>query len=119
MTDAEKILLTENFRLAQEVDLLSADLKHLTDVMRLMGGLLQEHNVPVPNEQLTLLAMQHQERIFAIQKMSNAVSDIHDILLGMRTGEKSAGMRTGEVTEEDVNRILSDIDPDIVKKMGE
>lgn len=119
MTDAEKILLTENFRLAQEVDLLSADLKHLRDVMQVMSRLLSENNVPVPTEELALLALQHEERVQAIAKMSNAVSEIHNILLGMRTGEKSAGKRTGKVTEEDVNRILSDIDPDIVKKMGE
>jgi hypothetical protein len=119
MTDAEKILLTENFRLAQEVDLLGADLKHLRDVMQVMSRLLHEHNVPVPNEELTILALQHEERLLAITKMSNAVASIHEMLLGMRTGENPVGMRTGKVTDEDVNRILADIDPDIVKKMGE
>lgn len=119
MNDALKLMAQENFRLAAEVDLLSADLKYLRDVMGVMSRLLAAHEVPVPTEELAMLSKQHAERIIGISKMASAVNEIQGMVFGMRTGDESAGMRTGKVTEDDVTRILSDIDPDIVKKMGE
>lgn len=119
MNEVVQLLAKENFKLAGEVDLLSADLKYLQDVMVVMSRLLAEHNVPVPSEQLALLAMQHAERIHNISVMADAVDKVQSLLLGMRTGKESAGMRTGGVTAEDITRVLSDIDPEIVRKMGE
>ena len=117
--DVRDLLLNENLRLATEVDLLAADLKYKEEIISMMARLLSHHNVPVPTDELGMLAKKQEERLYNIVHMSDAVRQFQAKLLGMRTGESSAGKRTGEVTEEDVNRILSDIDPDIVKKMGE
>ena len=118
--DVQQFLLNENMRLATEVDLLSADLKYLREVMATMSKLLAEAEVPVPTEELALMAKRHDERVAKIINMSAALAQFQQSMLGMRTGEDSAGMRTGKpVTNEDVENILKQIDPTIVKKMGE
>jgi len=118
--NVQQFLLNENIRLATEVDLLSADLKYLREVMTTMSKLLAQAEVPVPTEELAMLAKQHDERVANIVNMSTAIAQFQQSLLGMRTGEESAGMRTGKpVTNEDVENILKQIDPTIVKKMGE
>ena len=118
--NVQQFLLNENIRLATEVDLLSADLKYLREVMTTMSKLLAQAEVPVPSEELAMLAKRHDERVANIVNMSTAISQFQQSLIGMRTGEESAGMRTGKpVTNEDVENILKQIDPTIVKKMGE
>lgn len=118
-------VIGENFRLATEVDLLTADLKYLKSVMGLMSKLLGEHDVPVPSDDLDKLEADHADRIQRITNMAKVIEEIQGLAFGMRTGDKtekptkSPGMRTGEVTAEDVNRVLGDLDPDIVKRMGE
>ena len=118
--NVQQFLLNENIRLATEVDLLSADLKYLREVMTTMSKLLAQAEVPVPTEELAMLAKRHDERVANIVNMSTAIAQFQQSLLSMRTGEESAGMRTGKpVTNEDVENILKQIDPTIVKKMGE
>ena len=109
------MLLKENLRLATEVDLLMADLRYLRDIMQVMSRLLQQHEVPVPTDELANLSRQHDERLKNVQQMSDVISQFQQNLAGMRTGEDSAGMRTGRktykpVTDEDVENILKQID---------
>lgn len=109
------MLLKENLKLAAEVDLLRAEQRYVNDIMNIMARLLQQNEVPVPREELDTLAKQHEERVQNIVKMTDAINDFQQMLAGMRTGEESAGMRTGKhtpkpVTNEDIENILKQID---------
>ena len=88
--NVQQFLLNENIRLATEVDLLSADLKYLREVMTTMSKLLAQAEVPVPTEELAMLAKQHDERVANIVNMSTAIAQFQQSLLGMRTGEEVA-----------------------------
>lgn len=109
------MLLKENLKLAAEVDLLRAEQRYVNDIMNIMARLLQQNEVPVPREELDTLAKQHEERVQNIVKMADTINDFQQMLAGMRTGEESAGMRTGKhtpkpVTNEDIENILKQID---------
>ena len=115
----QQMLLKENLRLATENDILNSEVKFLSDMISLMTPLLREHEVPVPTKRIEDISREHQKRLTHIQELHKIVEDFQQKLVGMRTGEESAGMRTGApVTDEDVNNILKQIDPDIVKRLS-
>ena len=112
-------LFKENAHLAYEVDSLRAAVVMYQELTHLMATLLDKENVSIPVAEYEVIQQRYKMRMKQIDEMCAANKIILDTLVGMRTGESPFGMRTGKVTEEDVNRILSDIDPEIVKKMGE
>ena len=79
----QQFLLNENIRLATEVDLLSADLKYLREVMTTMSKLLSEAEVPVPSEELAMIAKRHDERVANIMNMSAAIAQFQQSLHGV------------------------------------
>lgn len=120
MNESEKNLLRMNFKLALEVDTLGANLDYLRNMAVIMTRLMSEHNVPYPAEEIQKLEDELSARIENINQYAETILRVQDAVFG----EKSAGMRTGSnfgkpVTDADLENILGQIDPDIVKKMGE
>lgn len=112
-------LIQENVRLAFEVDSLKATVEMYQRLTSMMAKSLDKENIPLNNEEFERIRNDYEMRMKQVTQLFDMNKFLLESFVGMRTGESSFGMRTGKVTEEDVNRILSDIDPEIVKKMGE
>lgn len=119
MDEITRNLIKENLHLAYEVDALRAAVSMYQKFSSVMAKLLDKQGVPLSGEEYNRINDEYLARMKIVEEAFEMNQTLFRLSVGMRTGDTSFGMRTGKVTEEDVNRILSDIDPEIVKKMGE
>ncbi len=124
MSDKDKInyLIVQNLQQAAELDMMDARLKYCIGVIEEQTRILDDTDIPVPEYAVKELLSAYQQDIEKMTIRYDQLFESYKKIFGGDVSPNSAGIRTGEtqikITEEEINNLLSDLDPEIVKKMG-